>query len=275
MKHSIWIITLLAVASFWGCNRDNENNNGNVGVLGGVNGQCLAGQVLTQAGQCLNQFGCPAGTGYDGNSCVQGQVVTPNQFFTGGTSSYASSLTVTNRQGFENFLGRVGGVCDIPGFFTFTFFGDDPYDCDTYSRAGFITVDVFPNNTNPLQLGNGHVPAYVTIGAGSNSPQSGFFNGLYGGDFYSTVPLTMQVFPINNGAGFELQIVNEFFGLGTASLFSIRAESGNFFTDQNIAVTLYQNGQEFARTTLVQQPFSNFNQQQNFQFGGFQQPGFF
>ena len=233
-----------------GCSRNSDN-----AVTGFIGGQqaCLPGQILTADGRCLNQYACEPGNGFNGGGCEPGIPIPPADYYPGIIpSSFGATLQITNRHHFESFLERVGGVCNFSNFFYFSLFGPDPYDCDSYSNQGFIFIDIF-SNTGPFSTSS---PAYITIGAGANSPNDGYYGGMYGGLGYHTVPLNMVATPINDGEGFELKVSGGFFGghyAGFHSSVTARVEDGNPVTDAGFQVVLYYNGSEFARTFVERQ----------------------
>ena len=258
MKKWTLVLAIITSSVLWGCGR---RQNSVVGPLSGAPttttpGTCTPGQVLTANNQCLNQYACNVGFGFDGSTCVPGTPVDPGTVYQGPSQgTFGATLSITSRHGFENFLERVGGVCNFSNFFAFSLFGPDPFDCATYSRQGFILLQLFSNPTNVPQVGPS--PAYITIGAGATSPADGLYGGMYGGSGYRTIPLNMQSSPINKGAGFELRVDGGFFGGFTqgfaSSSITIRAENADISRDSNIHIVLYHNSREFARSFTARQ----------------------
>lgn len=255
MKKLTFTLLLATASLLWGCGKS-KNNPGTL-TGGVVGGQCLPGQVRSQTGQCLNQYGCQAGFGFDGSTCLPGTPVTPGQVYQGSAqASFGATLSVTNRYRFESFLERVGGVCNLSNFFSFSLFGPDPFDCHTYSRQGFIIMQIFKNPQPASGFAASYGPAYVTIGAGATSPLDGLYGGMFGGLGYHTVPLNLEAVPINNGKGFKLKTAGGFFGGFVSNFHSevvIRAENGDITKDSNIHVILELNGREFARALTARQ----------------------
>lgn len=243
---STLILTTLCLL-LWGCGASQNSNITSPGFPNNP-GACLPGQVLTANGQCLDQFGCNSGFGFDGTACVPGTPVDPNTFYKAPfQATYGSTLSINNRHRFEDFLEKVGGVCNFSNFFSFSLFGPDPYDCRTYSSRGFVYLQLFSSGTpgSPMQ-------AYVTIGAGVNSPN----DGLYGGYGYQTIPLNMTSEPINNGEGFILRSSGGYFGgyvAGLHSSVSIRVEDGDPTRDNQFQVIISHNGAVFAKAFVARQ----------------------
>ena len=213
-------------------------------------GNCYPGQVYNTTHGCLDQGGCANGQGRVPNNgssqagqCVSGTVVTANDVYGNTNFRFGKSLAITDRNTFEQLMKEYGGFCDPPNFFYWTI-GPNPYDCDSYSSAGYIIIQT--NSASPSQVS-------ITVGAGADSPTGNSYYGWYSSNLLYNMQFNAEYYDINSSEGFELRSSGLF---GTRSWnavysnsFRVKAEDGRLSED-SFYVDLYYKGTRFARALV-------------------------
>lgn len=235
MKQLAFFIIFVSIATgfFVACSQSNNGIN-TTGISA-----CTIGQMYSQElNLCLAKGSCATGQGYypQGSRCVTAIEVTAANI-NNSTTNTSNSLWIgdgiaqANTDAFKTIF-QNAGYCYADYYWSWTLFGKDPYNCDTWTERLYLKLRGNSASTNGNQL-------TVTIGGGYPPELSGAT--AMGYNNYREVPFAGIFYPVNNNQGFEIR----------GNVAAIRSEKGSL--QQNpIAVYLKYFDQVIGSAMLIQ-----------------------